>query len=315
MSDRTNLYDPPLPDANLVDAIEPHLVSTSPPRSLHSPAFTSVPDQVPSPGAIPFHLQGASITNDIYKMHNNLTKSTIPRSRSDVSLSNALSADPVLENVSKPGGFRRFFYHNLRPQQQFPEPSPPSQPSSYQSFPDQELFEEGATPGQPKRTRHFLEWLAINYIFDRFAGEDLSESEGEGEPSEAQSPIFPTERAPLIRRRSSAASEMSSQVKATTGKSFFLLFKAFIGTGILFLPKAFSNGGMLFSALFLWFIAGVSFSAFLLLLQCKEVIPGSFGDIGGALYGKGMRRAVLFSIALSQVCLSLVGYVVCGQHF
>ncbi|RUS18205.1 transmembrane amino acid transporter protein-domain-containing protein [Endogone sp. FLAS-F59071] len=303
MSDRAYLlYDPPVPDANLVNAIEPHLVvSNSPP----SPTSTLFPDQEEPSGPIPFHLQGASITNDIYKMHNNLTKSTIPRSRSEVGLPNVLNADPILENVSKPGGFRRFFYHNLRSQQQTPEPSPPSQPSSYQSFPDQELFEEGATPGQPKRTRHFLEWLAINYIFDRFAGEDLSESEGEGETNEdlpsSQPPIFPTERAPLIHRRSSAASELSSQVKATTGKSFFLLLKAFIGTGILFLPKAFSNGGMLFSALFLWFVAGVSFFAFLLLLQCKKEIPGSFGDIGGELYGKGMRRAVLFSIAISQI--------------
>ncbi|KIM19611.1 hypothetical protein M408DRAFT_31078 [Serendipita vermifera MAFF 305830] len=79
------------------------------------------------------------------------------------------------------------------------------------------------------------------------------------------------------------------------------LLKAFIGTGILFLGKAFSNGGMLFSSITLVLIALISLYSFLLLVDTKMVVPGSFGDIGGAIYGKWMRRAILFSIIISQL--------------
>ncbi|RUS34947.1 transmembrane amino acid transporter protein-domain-containing protein [Jimgerdemannia flammicorona] len=307
-----SLYDPPVSRKALIHAIRPHL----PPQHLEPH-----PNNSPGPPSpVPYHLQGASITNDIYKMHNDLLTTTLPRSRSDISLASShhpvSATDPVLDNVAKPGGFRRFFVHSLRPPTPTPDPAPTpaiSQTSTYQSFPDQELFEE-PPPGLPKRTRHFLEWLAINYIFDRFAGEDLSESEGEDGLSDdenlpyGQDDLRPpsralSERAPLLRRRSSSMGEGLPQAKATTLKSFFLLLKAFIGTGILFLPKAFSNGGVIFSAVFLWFIAAVSMFAFLLLVQCKEVITGSFGDIGGTLYGKWMRMAVLFSIGLSQSLL------------
>lgn len=55
------------------------------------------------------------------------------------------------------------------------------------------------------------------------------------------------------------------------------LLKSFIGTGILFLGKAFFNGGILFSACALIFIAMVSLFSFLLLVETKNVVPGSFG--------------------------------------
>jgi proton-coupled amino acid transporter len=74
------------------------------------------------------------------------------------------------------------------------------------------------------------------------------------------------------------------------------LLKAFIGTGILFLGRAyvipflstsssvminrvcrFANGGMLFSAVTLVLIALISLYSFLLLVDTKMVVPGSFG--------------------------------------
>jgi solute carrier family 36 (proton-coupled amino acid transporter) len=75
---------------------------------------------------------------------------------------------------------------------------------------------------------------------------------------------------------------------------------------------------MLFSAVTLVLIALVSLFSFLLLVDTKMVVPGSFGgvlsvpllgrqantipsDIGGAIYGKWMRRAILFSIIISQL--------------
>ena len=48
-------------------------------------------------------------------------------------------------------------------------------------------------------------------------------------------------------------------------------------------------------------IALISLYSFLLLVETRLTVHGSFGDIGGILYGQWMRRAILFSIVLSQI--------------
>jgi len=80
-----------------------------------------------------------------------------------------------------------------------------------------------------------------------------------------------------------------------------MLLKSFVGTGVLFLGKAFFNGGLLFSTLTLAAIALISLYAFLLLVKTKFVVSGSFGDLGGTLYGPWMRYCILTSIAVSQI--------------
>jgi solute carrier family 36 (proton-coupled amino acid transporter) len=57
----------------------------------------------------------------------------------------------------------------------------------------------------------------------------------------------------------------------------------------------------LFSSAILTFIALISLYSFLLLVKAKFVVSGSFGDIGGALYGPWMRFAILSSIVVSQI--------------
>jgi proton-coupled amino acid transporter len=79
------------------------------------------------------------------------------------------------------------------------------------------------------------------------------------------------------------------------------LLKSFVGTGVLFLPKAYLNGGMLFSNLVLIFVACLSYYCFVLLVNTRLKVDGSFGDIGGILYGKWMRAIILFSIVISQI--------------
>lgn len=79
------------------------------------------------------------------------------------------------------------------------------------------------------------------------------------------------------------------------------LLKGFVGTGVLFLGKAFFNGGILFSTIVMLGIAGISLWSFLLLVKTRLVMPGGFGEIGGALYGNYMRTIILTSIALSQI--------------
>lgn len=54
---------------------------------------------------------------------------------------------------------------------------------------------------------------------------------------------------------------------------------------VLFMGRAFFNGGLLFSTFVLLLVGMISLWAFLLLVKTRLVIPGSFGDIGGTLYG------------------------------
>lgn len=128
--------------------------------------------------------------------------------------------------------------------------------------------------GSIQPTHHFIHFLTLN----KFAGEDLSEA------------------------------RLPPAQKIGLSKTIFLLFKAFIGSGILFLPKAFSNGGLLFSVIVMWLMCAISLVCFLLLLDCKNHLNGSYGDIGGHLYGPKMRMVVLFSIAISQVRATLFIY-------
>lgn len=100
------------------------------------------------------------------------------------------------------------------------------------------------------------------------------------------------------RRRMSSAGPHGD---ATVTDAVLMLLKSFVGTGILFLGKAFFNGGILFSSAILTFIALISLYSFLLLVKTKFVVSGSFGDIGGTLYGPWMRYAILTSIVVSQL--------------
>jgi solute carrier family 36 (proton-coupled amino acid transporter) len=89
-----------------------------------------------------------------------------------------------------------------------------------------------------------------------------------------------SEQAPLLPRSVSRAA--SSRIKGTSdSKAFFMLTKAFVGTGVLFLPNAFRDGGMGFSILLLVFIAAMTLHCMLLLAETSQKLEGkSFGDLG-----------------------------------
>jgi solute carrier family 36 (proton-coupled amino acid transporter) len=80
-----------------------------------------------------------------------------------------------------------------------------------------------------------------------------------------------------------------------------LLLKSFVGTGVLFLPRAYLNGGMLFSNIVLIGVAALSYYCFVLLVSTRLKVEGSFGDMGGILYGKWLRTLILGSIVISQI--------------
>ncbi|KAK1511181.1 transmembrane amino acid transporter [Colletotrichum costaricense] len=168
-------------------------------------------------------------------------------------------------------------------------------------------------------TRNFVEFLDF---YGSFAGEDLADSDEEAilsddeDEEEAQDRPrgAPTETRPLLgRRRSSRFAKKAGD--ASTTKTFFTTLKAFIGTGIMFLPKAFKNGGILFSSLTMLVVAAISMVAFHLLLQCRTRYGGGYGDLGKEISGPRMRSLILASITLSQIGFVCTGLVFVADNW
>ncbi|KAJ7767110.1 vacuolar amino acid transporter 4 [Mycena metata] len=241
------------------------------------------------PFPIPYHAPGADVTHDIYKWHSDQRKLALRGRAASVSVLplDTAPTDPAFEHIHEPGGFRRN-YVLMRAEQR-----------------GEDL--------EPRILNNFIEFL---YIFGHFAGEDLEEDEDGDDDEEtivgAPSDAGPSENAPLLGGRPSATRSMSRSRRrrgasvgphgnATVPQAVLMLLKAFVGTGVLFLGKAFYNGGILFSSLLFVFIALISLYSFLLLVYTKFVVSGSFGDIGGTLYGPWMRYLILASIVVSQI--------------
>ncbi|GAA6060765.1 hypothetical protein JCM10212_006745 [Sporobolomyces blumeae] len=249
-----------------------------------------------------------------------------------------LSGEFSTSEMLQPGGFRRdFLYRKAMAErdnasQLDVDATSPGADQSDISFPGS--YAESRRPPARVMTRSFIDFLSL---YGHFGGEDLEEIEEEDEEDEDEEaevdgvPDIPayngqppkpsrepsrrgdaTERTPLVRGRSSRrdarptpsrkrSSSVGKHGDATVTQAVMMLLKSFVGTGVLFLGKAFFNGGLLFSTIVLCFIAMISLYSFLLLVKTRLVVHGSFGDIGGILYGKYMRWAILFSIVLSQI--------------
>ncbi|ORX82964.1 hypothetical protein K493DRAFT_326902 [Basidiobolus meristosporus CBS 931.73] len=102
--------------------------------------------------------------------------------------------------------------------------------------------------------------------------------------------------------------------KTSAKKAFLLLIKAFIGTGVLFLPKAFSNGGLLFSIVFLAIVAAITSAAMLLLVKVRLQVPGDFGAISEQIYGRPMKLLVMSSITISQMGFCCTYFIFVAQN-
>ena len=91
------------------------------------------------------------------------------------------------------------------------------------------------------------------------------------------------------------------------------IIKCFIGSGILFLPKAFSNGGWLFSTVSMVFFAWLTNVCVTKLIACRALLPRgtSYGGIGQHVAGFWGARAVDASLVLSQAgfCCVYVSFV------
>ncbi|ERT02218.1 solute carrier family 36 (proton-coupled amino acid transporter) [Sporothrix schenckii 1099-18] len=272
-------------------------------------------------------LQGGDITRPIYKWTEEATNK-IQRSKSFIMPRPEPESEVLdINTIKVPGGFRRNYLRRTAEE-------------GYGTYDDEENgghrhahhhhphpHHQGPPQQQPQLfTSSFLEFLSI---YGHFAGEELEEddevlnpgeyfssgddvsgqdvadgeycsSEGSGssdderEPMEDSALLTPSRR--KRRRKSRGGSGKASPMSAAA-----VLLKSFVGTGVLFLPRAYLNGGMLFSNLVLLFVAALSYYCFVLLVTTRLKIVGSFGDIGGILYGKWLRFMILTSIVISQV--------------
>ncbi|KAI4860585.1 transmembrane amino acid transporter protein-domain-containing protein [Hypoxylon rubiginosum] len=164
-------------------------------------------------------------------------------------------------------------------------------------------------------TKNFAEFLDL---YGSFAGEDLADSDDEAvvsddaEAGEEGEQDEPSETRPLLGRRKSTRAPRAGT--ASTKGTFMTLLKAFVGTGIMFLPKAFNNGGILFSTLTMVVVSLVTMLSFHLLLACKGRHGNGYGDIGHAIAGDRMRKVILGSIILSQLGFVCAGIVFVAEN-
>ncbi|KAI9631808.1 transmembrane amino acid transporter protein-domain-containing protein [Dioszegia hungarica] len=285
---------------------------------------------------IPYDAPGMDVTHDLYKWQQDHQRTTGGPQRSasfsHLPTDRTSTIDPSLAHIREPGGFRRNFVVNKAQEQGL---EPPTLVRNVVDFlflyghfagedldededddeEDEEEDEDEAGEGQDDLSNLPTARQVENGSVSTREVSRSPLSRAGTSRSVARDRGVSGERQPLLGRKSTAgpgtlqrSKSRHRRMKSSTGEgtasftqAVLMLLKGFVGTGVLFMGKAFFNGGLLFSLIVLLALAGISLWAFLLLVQAYLAVPGSFGDIGGALYGKWMRFAILASIAVSQI--------------
>lgn len=243
--------------------------------------------RAPSPtGESSLKLQGGDMHRDLFKLDAS-ARNQMHKRAATFHAPREFASDPdglTVGDQLVPGGFRRAFLRQARGHD----------------------FMAARLP----ITRNFVEFLDL---YGDFAGEDLADSDEEAISDEEEGQ--PDERTSLLGRRANArAARAARSANAGTTKTFFTLIKAFVGTGIMFLPSAFNNGGILFSSIAMVIVSAITMVAFHLLLECKKKVGGGYGELGHAIAGEGMRNLILWSIALSQLGFVCAGIVFVAEN-
>jgi proton-coupled amino acid transporter len=189
-------------------------------------------------------------------------------------------------DINKPGGFRREYLINKSIQEN-------NQPPNF-------------------LTSNFIEFLSI---YGHYAGENLTDDDDddendENDENEAFEDVFDEDSSLLTNERrpnfpkSIPKRKILASKKGTTSvaKTYFLLFKSLVGSGVLFLPRAFYNGGLLFSFITLITFGILTYFCYFVLIQSKnELKLASFGELGYKTHGKPLKICILISIIFSQL--------------
>lgn len=168
-------------------------------------------------------------------------------------------------------------------------------------------------------TQNFMEFLSM---YGHYAGEDFTDDDDGDELEEDTDTlrdsgsnyedVFDEESSLLGNQRLyGAVPQLPKQLPkrreqpkgtASVAKTFFLVFKALVGSGVLFLPRAFYNGGLLFSIITLSTFGLLTYFCYVVLIQSKETLKlVSYGELGFKTYGTPLKYSILVSILLSQV--------------
>lgn len=249
-------------------------------------------------------MQGGDITREIYRRTEQETRAKPQRSQSFATPRGRSEGEELgVENMRQPGGFRR---EHLRRQVQSP------QPDDYGS-----MRRPAPLAHQPSFvTRNFFEFLSL---YGHFAGEiledDITSDDSQTEAGD-EDENDAAESRPLLKRVHTKRQRRETNAGPKKGilGTILILLKSFVGTGVLFLPRAFLNGGMTFSSLVLFGVAAVSYYCFLLLTTSRLALKGSYAEMGEMVHGKPMRFLVNASLVISQIGFASAYIVFTSQN-
>lgn len=252
---------------------------------------------------------GGDITRDIYKVATKAMPTPVKRMQSTddvMSVASSQRRQSTASSLNVPGGFRREFIVTKKRKEKLLNKSNDNVDSSTTPNNSSPSINEALTDDEeddkmPFLTKNFLEFL---YMYGHFAGESFEDD------------FYSVDGMPYALDESSHLLSQTTKAKGppkgttSTRKVFFLLLKSFIGTGVLFLPNAFNNGGLFFSIFMLAFFGLYSYLCYYLLISSKIAAQvRSFGGIGLKLYGPTMKYLILFSLVITQLGFSSV-YVI-----
>lgn len=230
-------------------------------------------------------LQGGDVHRDIYKIK---ARANLPRRANTFSAHTASAhhAEPTPSEQLEPNGFRREFVQKHK-------------------------LTRTLTSTVTAPMASFVTFLDL---YGSFAGENLADDDEDSTALSDQEDGPQDERRPLLGSRKGSKRGIQ-QGTASQTRTFFTLLKAFVGTGIMFLPRAFRNGGILFSSITLVTISLVTSLCFHLLLQCRaKVGGGGYGELGGAIVGRWFRSIILASVTISQLGFVCAGIIFTAEN-
>lgn len=230
-------------------------------------------------------MQGGDVARYLYQQIENASKNGPQRGRArSLSFShlNEYRRESTASDINVPGGFRREFLIN-------------------------KLLQQNRAPPN-FLTRNFVEFLSI---YGHFAGEDFDDDDFDDDVSSEEQnyeDVFDEELLLVHERRAPVGSlprkKRKNAPKGTAGqlKTFFLLFKALVGSGVLFLPGAFCHGGLLFSTIAMATFGFLTYVCYVVLIMSKRILGKlSFGELGYLTHGKPLKYLIMVSIIISQV--------------
>lgn len=229
-------------------------------------------------------MQGGDVARYLYQQFDNASKLADPRSKRRTrssSFSTFLSEarrESTASDINVPGGFRREFLIN-------------------------KSIKENKTPPN-FLTSNFVEFLSI---YGHFAGEDFSEADDDDSSFDGSFEDVFDEESQLLQdrrgpQRPKKPKKREQKGTASSLKVFFLLFKALVGSGVLFLPGAFMHGGLLFSTITMLLFGVLTYLCYIVLIKSKSVFgKSSFGELGYLTYGNPLKYCIMVSIIISQI--------------